>query len=207
MPPHPADVGGPAYDGAMTTDEPARTSEPSTTVGEAASVLPPPTAGEAAKSDKNERRIRRIRLLNEELDRVATDATSRAGGVANKASFLAVSAGVLITAATAQMWGSTPLWGFASLVFATIALGVAAVALRPGSRPGLDARRLVDRHLHCDHHHAEVEFEIVRDKADALTAFESDIAGRGRWVWGGFGASALSAISLVFVVGFETLGG
>lgn len=138
---------------------------------------------------------------------MATDATARASGVSNKASFLAVSAGVLITATTAQVWSTTPGWGIASLTTASVALGIAAVALRPGSRPGLDARRLVDRHLHCDHHHTEVEFEIVRDKAEGLTAFESDIASRGRWVWGGFGALALSAISLAIVFGYETLGG
>jgi hypothetical protein len=37
-----------------------------------------------------ERRVRRVRLLIEKVDRLETDATARTGGVANKAPFLAV---------------------------------------------------------------------------------------------------------------------
>ncbi|MFG6402467.1 hypothetical protein [Microbacterium sp. P04] len=152
-------------------------------------------------------RFDRVRLLNEELDRLGTDAAVRTGSVTNKASFLAVSAGVLITAATAQLWDSAPAYGVTSLALASIALATAAIALRPGKRPGIDARRLVDRHLDCDHSVAFVEAEVVRDKADVLTAIERDIASRGRWVWAGFGALAFAAASLAAVFGIETLGG
>jgi hypothetical protein len=152
-------------------------------------------------------RFDRVRLLNEELDRLGTDAAARTGSVTNKASFLAVSAGVLVTAATAQVWESAPAYGVIALALSIFALASAAVALRPGTRPGIDARRLVDRHLDCDHSAAFIEEQLVRDKADVLTAIESDIANRGRWVWGGFGALALAATSLGVVFGIETLGG
>jgi hypothetical protein len=155
----------------------------------------------------NRKRFDRIRLLNEELDRLGTDAAVRMGSVTNKASFLAVSAGVLLTAATAQLWQTVPVWGVITLVLASLALAAAAVALRPGTRPGIDARRLVDRHLDCDHSAARVEAELVRDKADVLTALERDIGRRGRWVWAGFGVLALAAISLGVVFATEIIGG
>lgn len=190
----------------MTTDDTPQ--DPAPIISDAGSG-PGPGSTPEVKSETAlyERRIRRVRLLNEELDRLATDATARAGGVANKASFLAVSAGVLITAAAAQTWHTVPVWGVAALVMATVALAAAAIALRPGTRPGVEARRLIDRHLHCDHRDSDVEVELVRDKAEVLTAYERDIAGRSVWVWGGFGALALASASLVAVFAYETLGG
>lgn len=125
----------------------------------------------------------------------------------SKASFLAVSAGVLVTAATAQLWKLSPGFGLVALVLATAALAAAAVALRPGRRPGLDARRLVDRYIDSSYSAALIEEQLVRDKADVLTAIERDIAERGRWVWGGFGTLALAAVSLGFVFGIEIFGG
>lgn len=190
----------------MTTDNaPSDPPSPSSHAGSGPGAATPSEV--TPQTGTYERRIRRVRLLNEELDRLATDATARAGGVANKASFLAVSAGVLITAATAQTWNTVPVWGVAALVLATVALACAAVALRPGTRPGVEARRLIDRHLHCEHRDSDVEVELVRDKAEVLTAFERDIGGRSVWVWGGFGALALASASLVAVFAFETLGG
>ncbi len=155
------------------------------------------------------RRVRfdRVRLLNDELDTLGTDATARTSGVANKASFLAVSAGVLLTAATAQLWKSAPALGVVALALACAALGCAAIALRPGRRPGIEARRLVDRHLDSDHSAAAIEVELVKDKASVLTAIETDILDRGLWVWAGFGTIAFSAISLAFVFGIELFGG
>ncbi len=162
----------------------------------------------AAVEDASARRMRfdRVRLLNEELDRLMSDATTRVNGVSNKASFLAVSSGVLITAATAQLWSFARGFGVASLVLACLAMACAAVALRPGKRPGIEARRLVDRHLDCTHTAAFVEAELVRDKETVLTAIERDIANRGRWVWAGFGVLAAAAASLAVVFSVELLG-
>lgn len=161
----------------------------------------------AADTAARRKRFDRIRLLNEELDHLMVDASTRTSGVTNKASFLAVSAGVLITAATTQLWERAPGYGVASLALSCLALACAAVALRPGKRPGIEARRLVDRHFDCDHSVAQVEAEIVRDKETVLTAIEHDIAGRGRWVWAGFGVLAVAALSLATVFSFELLGG
>ncbi len=161
----------------------------------------------AADTAARRKRFDRVRLLNEELDHLMSDATARTGSVTNKASFLAVSGGVLITAGTAQLWDAAPGYGVASLALSCLALGFAAVALRPGKRPGIEARRLVDRHLDCEHSVAQVEAEIVRDKETVLTAIEHDIASRGRWVWAGFGVLAAAALSLAAVFSFELLGG
>lgn len=153
------------------------------------------------------RRFDRTRLLNEELDHLMTDATERTNSVSAKASFLAVAAGVLITAATAQLWRYAPVFGVIALAFACVALACAAVALRPGRRPGIEARRLVDRHVDCEHSAAEVERELVQDKATVLTAIEKDIASRGKWVWVGFAGLSLAAVCLAVVFGLELLGG
>lgn len=161
----------------------------------------------AAEIAARRKRFDRVRLLNEELDHLMADATSRTGSVTNKASFLAVSAGVLITAATAQLWKLTPAFGVSSLALACLAMACAAVALRPGRRPGIEARRLVDRHLDCDHSAAFVEVELVRDKEAVLTGIEHDIAARGQWVWAGFGMLAAAAASLAVAFSFELLGG
>ncbi len=153
------------------------------------------------------KRFDRVRLLHDELDRLALDSEQRTGSVSTKASFLAVSAGVLVAAASAQTWRLAPVAGVIALALACVALGCAAIALRPGKRVGIEARRLVDRHLDCDHTSAHVEEELVRDKATVLAAHELDIGSRGRWVWAGFGGVAASAVSLTVVFGLEVLGG
>lgn len=53
----------------------------------------------------------RIELLSEELDRLTVDAAERTASIANRASFLAISAGVLIAASTAQLWSGRPIFG------------------------------------------------------------------------------------------------
>lgn len=170
-------------------------------------MKPKRNAQAAAETAARRKRFDRVRLLNEELDRLMADATSRTSSVTNKASFLAVSAGVLITAATAQLWKLAPVYGVSSLALACLAMACAAVALRPGRRPGIEARRLVDRHLDCDHNAAFVETELVRDKETVLTGIERDIASRGRWVWAGFGMLAAAAALLAVVFSLELLGG
>lgn len=155
------------------------------------------------------RRLRfdRIRLLNEELDRLTVDAEQRTSSVSSKASFLAVSAGVLIAAATAQLWRQAPVIGVIALGLSCLALACAAIALRPGKRIGIQARRLVDRHIDCQHSAAQVEEELIRDKATVLADRENDIANRGRWVWAGFGGVAIAALALSLVFSIEVLGG
>lgn len=151
-------------------------------------------------------RFARVRLINDELDRLTQDASDRSTSVLNKASFLAVAAGVIIAASTAQRWDVLPIVGVIALGMASIGLVFAAIALRPGGRPGIVASRLVDRHLESIHSAAHIEEELVRDKTAVLEARETDIVARARWVWRGFAALILSTVSLTVVFGAEILG-
>lgn len=145
----------------------------------------------------------RVRLLNEELDRLTTDAAERTASVTQKASFLAVSAGVLVAASTVQLWSNTPWFGVIALGLACLALACAAVAVRPGQRLGLSARRIVDRYLDSTLSAADVEAQLVHDKAAAITSREGDLRARATWVWLGFAALALAAASLTIVFAIE----
>ena len=159
-------------------------------------------------ADVNARlRFDRVRLLNEELDRLGVDSAARNASVSGKASFLAVAAGVVLTAATSQLWAGAALLGLSSVVLSCAGLLSAAIALRPGRRLEIQARRLVDRHLDCTHSAAQVEEEIVSDKATVLAAREDDLRGRATWVWVGFGSLVAAAVALAVVFGVEVLGG
>lgn len=149
----------------------------------------------------------RVRLINTELDQLTIDANARDTSVMNKASFLAVSSGVLVAASTNQAWSQAAGFGIASLVLSCAGLACAAVALRPGKRVGVQAQRLVDRHLDCQHSAAEVERELIQEKALALALREPDLRDRGRWTLAGFGSVALAAASLTAVFSFEVAGG
>lgn len=164
---------------------------------------------EAAPPDDELRRARhaRVRLLNEELDRLVTDAAERTASVNNKASFLAVSAGVLVAAATVQLWKAAPVFGVIALALACVALACAAVAVRPGKRLGLQARRLVDRFADATVNALQVETQLIEDKANVLTHREADLQARAVWVWAGFGGLAMAAASLTIVFAIEVLGG
>lgn len=164
---------------------------------------------DAKDADDAQRRARfaRVRLLNEELDKLVTDAADRTASVTNKASFLAVSAGVLVAASTVQLWTKSPVFGVAALGLACIALACAAVAVRPGKRMGIEARRLVDRYADSTLNALHVESQIIEDKANVLTQRESDLRARAVWVWSGFAALALAAAALTVVFAAEVLGG
>jgi hypothetical protein len=159
--------------------------------------------------DEEERRARfgRVRLLNEELDKLTTDAADRTAGVTNKASFLAVSAGVLIAASTTQLWTTLAWFGVIALTLACAALASAAVAMRPGKRVGIQARRLVDRFVDSSMNALQIEALIVEDKAATLGQREIDLRSRAMWVWSGFAALAFAAASLTVVFSAEVLGG
>jgi len=168
---------------------------------------------EKIRTDENEakalaakERFRRTRLLNEELDKLVTDAAERTASVANRASFLAVSTGVLVAASTAQLWNTAGVVGICALALASIGLLCAAVALRPGKRLGLQARRLVDQYLETTRTANSIEVDIVRDKANVLTAQEHDLRSRAHWVWGGFFSLAAGTILLTVVYAIEVIG-
>lgn len=162
----------------------------------------PPTDG-PAPGDAHRAWFARVRLLNEELDKLTEDAAERTASVTNKASFLAVSAGVLVAASTVQLWTRAPWFGVVSLALACVALACAAVAVRPGQRLGISARRIVDRYVDSALPAVDVEAQIVEDKASALTSRESDLRARATWVWLGFATLALAAASLTVVFAIE----
>lgn len=158
-------------------------------------------------ADPNRRLFDRVRLINEELDRLTTEAGERTASVSSKASFLAVSAGVLIAASTVQLWTKAPGFGVAALALACIALGCAAVAVRPGKRLGIEARRLVDRYADSNFTALQIEAQIIEDKANVLRQREVDLRARASWVWVGFALLALAAAALAVVFAVEVLGG
>lgn len=60
----------------------------------------------------------RLRLLTHEVDLLVEDAAERTQSIASKASFLAVSAGVLIAALTAQIWTQQTILALIALILA-----------------------------------------------------------------------------------------
>lgn len=145
--------------------------------------------------------------FNEELDKLTVDAAERTASVTNKASFLAVSAGVLVAASTAQLWEALAPFGVAALALSCAALACAAVAVRPGKRIGIQARRLVDRFSDSASSALQIEAQGIEDKASVLSLREDDLRARAVWVWCGFAALALAAASLTVVFAAEVLGG
>jgi hypothetical protein len=148
----------------------------------------------------------RVRLIHEDLDKLAADATDRTQSIATKASFLAVSAGVVIAALTAQVWSELVVVGVISMALATVGLLCAAVALRPARRPGTSGRSLADRFLDSTASVQQIEPVLVREKANHLAGREDDLRARSYWVWAGFVALGGAAILLAIVFSTELLG-
>ena len=166
-----------------------------------------PTGGdEAVTTDHARARFARIRLLNQELDALVVDSGTRAASVLNKASFLAVTAGVIVAASTAQLWTSAGVIGVCALVLASLAIFCAAAALRPGKRLGLQAQRLVDLYVDSTKSAQVVEAEIVRSKARVVANHENDLRNRATWVWVGFIMLGAGTISLSLVYALEVIG-
>jgi len=159
------------------------------------------------ENDARRAQFARVRLLNEELDKLTADAAERTASVTNKASFLAVSAGVLVAASTVQLWENLPGFGVTALALSCIALACAAVAVRPGKRMGILARRLVDRFADSAMTALQIESQIIEDKANVLLLREEDLRARATWVWIGFAALTLAAAALTVVFAAEVLGG
>lgn len=158
------------------------------------------------RSAASKEKSRRTRLLNEELDKLVTDATGRSASVANRASFLAVAAGVLVAASTAQVWTTAGAIGICALALASLSLLCAAVAMRPGKRLGIQAQRLVDRYLDSSRTANSIEEDIVRDKANIITAQEIDLRARAHWIIGGFISLTAGTILLTVTYALEVIG-
>lgn len=148
----------------------------------------------------------RVRLIHEDLDRLVTDASERTASISTKASFLAVSAGVIIAALTAQVWEHFPAVGVVAMALAVAGLLCAAIALRPGRRQGTTGRSLADRFIDSTASVQQIEPILVREKASHLTAREEDLRARSVWVWVGFIALGGAAILLAIIFSAELLG-
>lgn len=169
----------------------------------------PEVTGDALSQDKRDRqraRALRIELLNAELDRLTDDAAERTASIASRASFLAVSAGVLIAASTAQLWSERAVFGVAALGLGCLALLCATAASRPGKRLGLRAQRLVDTYADANVSGGQLLSAVVRQKADALELREGDLTNRATWITAGFTVLVVSAASLTAVVSAELMG-
>lgn len=88
-----------------------------------------------------------------------------------------------------------------------VSLACAAVAVRPGKRLGLEARRLVDRYADSTITALQMETQIVNDKAAVLAEREGNLRSRAAWVWVGLAALAFAAAALTLVFAAEILGG
>lgn len=167
----------------------------------------PGSVGHPEKSSANRRADHaRLGLVAGEVDRLLDDMRSRTSSIANKASFLAVSAGVVVTASTAQVWSKLVWFGVAALSLACIGLVCAAIALRPERRFGIIAQRLTDKYLDSPKSCSVIERQLTITKADSITRHEEGLRSRSAWVWRGFISLALSAASLTIVFTAELIG-
>lgn len=148
----------------------------------------------------------RVRLIHDDLDKLTADATERTQSISTKASFLAVSAGVIIAALTAQVWNHFVVVGVVSMGLAVAGLLCAAVALRPGRRQGTTGRSLADRYIDSTHSVQQIEPILVREKSNHLAAREEDLRARSYWVWAGFIGLGGAAILLAIIFSAELLG-
>lgn len=162
---------------------------------------------EAAQQETEKRRANhaRLGLVSSEMDRLLDDMRTRTASIANKASFLAVAAGVVITASTAQLWTRLVWFGVGALALACAGIVCAAIALRPEQRLGVSAQRITDLYLNTDKSPAAIERNLVSAKSDVITRQEKNLRGRAAWVWRGFAALTLAAISLAVVFSVEVL--
>jgi hypothetical protein len=156
-------------------------------------------ADELARRNSKKREYDRLALLNDELNILLADARERSASVANKSTFLAVSAGVLIAAISSTAWKELALLASIGLASSCLALLCAAIASLPSKTLGIVAQRLTDRHMSGDHSLLHIARGIVSDKSSGITLNEARLAARAKWTSAGFflligGAVALSVV-------------
>ena len=162
-----------------------------------------PPAPKQAVDDRARHAAHRVRLLNEEVDRLRLDATDRAKSVDAKSSFLAVSSGIVITASTSQFWTVPWMLALLPLALASIALGFATYALRPGKRSDLSPELLWLEWRDSEKNIAVVEDSILRAKVFASKMRELEVTRRASVTSAGFVVLVGSALSLVILFAAE----
>jgi hypothetical protein len=158
-----------------------------------------------AANARRKRSAQRVQMIHDEVNLMRADASDRARSVDSKASFLAVSAGVIIAAAASSQW--TQPWGLAILPmsFSAIGLVFAAIALRPGTRPDVTPQILFDRWADSEKYPATVEADILKSKVAAFTKRESVIRSRARSTSIGFAFLIAGVFSLALVFALESV--
>lgn len=138
-----------------------------------------------------------MEMLTAEADRIALETSARSAKVDNKASFLAVGAGIVVAAQSAIDWELSWLAVVPSMLLALVALGLAAIALRPQRRTDLSTSALVNMWLDSEQSTLAIEQSILREKARIFDAQEDALRARGRLVSNGF---------WFFLIGMAALG-
>jgi hypothetical protein len=164
-------------------------------------------ADDAARAEtvRRKRSAVRVRLIHNEVDLMRADAADRARSVDFKASFLAVSAGVIIAAAASSDWHQPLLLALLPMTFSALGLGFAAIALRPGTRPDVTPQILFDRWADSERQAATVEADILKSKVAAFAEREKMIRSRARSTTIGFSFLLAAVLSLVVVFALESV--
>lgn len=156
-------------------------------------------AGRSHPAITASQRIKRMQLVHHEIDLLRGDATDRRRSVDARASFLAVAAGIVITASAASQLKTTGWFAVIPLALATIALALAAIASRPERRTELSATRIFDRYLDSEQPPAAIERSVLESKVAAIRQQETALSTRGGLISAGFVVLIASALTLTVI--------
>lgn len=142
----------------------------------------------------------RVRLIDDETNRLRDAAGERARSIDAKSSFLAVTAGVILMAAFTRTDSATAEYWLRLLpiAFAVLAIAAAAVALRPASRREVSPDSLYLRWADTEKSLAVVERDLLLQKICAYQVREHDLKWRARTASIGFIFLLLSSAALLF---------
>jgi hypothetical protein len=155
------------------------------------------SSADGAKSLKLKRASDRLDIVHEQVDLLRADAAERRRSVDGKASFLAITSGVLIAASASKAAEDSSSWQILQVALTVLALVFAALATLPESRRELSAVRLGDKYLDSEKSAALIYREILESKIYAMSAQEAVLRRRGTLV--GIGFSCLIASSTIYV--------
>lgn len=152
-----------------------------------------PRAGEqdaAALED-----LKRMQLLHHEIDLLTAASIQRQESLANKASFLTVAAGVVLTGLTAQFWQTPPEFLILSVALTLVVLGLAAAALVPRRSAVLDGPRAFERFVDSKFNRASIERNILETKVANLRSRNDMTQRQAFFVMSGYWVLVVSALS------------
>lgn len=144
---------------------------------------------------KNRPAARRLEVLHNEVDVLLAESFNRQESISHKASFLAVSSGIILTGLTAQLWVTPKVFLLISITFTILGLALAATALAPVKRTTLDGQRLVDTFIDSTFSRFNMEQKILISKTNSLTARNIQINRHALLVNLGFWALVFASIS------------